>query len=133
MSVFSKSSEQRLASVDSRLVEALRIAILHVDFAIVCGHRGKEEQNAAHAAGKSKLKWPESKHNTKPSKAVDICPTTGGKLDWNNANRFKHIGFFILGILAAKGTKARLGGDWDRDFDTADEKFVDLPHIELLD
>lgn len=129
---FGTMSMDKLTTCDVRLQKALLTAIKFVDFTVTCGHRTETDQNAAFASGASKLKWPNSKHNTFPSLAVDIAPCVGGKIDWKDADRFKNVGFFILGILAAQGTEARLGGDWDRDFSTTDEKFVDLPHIEIL-
>ena len=129
---FSASSQAKLKTCDIRLQNALNVAIKHVDFTVTCGHRTKSDQDAAFASGVSKLKWPDSKHNFIPSLAVDIAPCVGGKIDWKDADRFKNVGFFILGILAAQGVNARLGGDWDRDFSTTDERFVDLPHIEVL-
>ena len=45
-----------------------------MDFAIICGHRGENEQNAAFAAGRSKVKYPYSKHNMKPARAYDRVP-----------------------------------------------------------
>lgn len=129
---FSTASADKLITCDVRLQEALNIAIKSVDFAVTCGHRNEIDQNSAFLNGASKLKWPNSSHNSFPSKAVDIAPCVGGKINWKDADRFKNVGFFILGILAGMGVEARLGGDWDRDFSTTDEKFVDLPHIELL-
>ena len=41
---------------------------------IICGHRGKYEQDKAFKEGKSKLPFPKSKHNSYPSKALDVCP-----------------------------------------------------------
>lgn len=129
---FSPASMSKLLTCDTRLQKALSLAIKSVDFTVTCGHRTETDQNAAFASGVSKLKWPDSKHNSYPSLAVDIAPCVGGKIDWKDADRFKNVGFFILGILAAQGVEARLGGDWDRDFSTTDEKFVDLPHIEIV-
>lgn len=129
---FGTMSMGKLTTCDARLQKALLTAIKFVDFTVTCGHRTETDQNAAFTSGTSKLKWPNSKHNSFPSKAVDIAPCVGGKIDWKDADRFKNVGFFILGILAAQGVEARLGGDWDRDFSTTDEKFVDLPHIEVL-
>jgi hypothetical protein len=45
-----------------------------IDFKILCGHREEKEQNEAFNKGNSKLKWPQSKHNSLPSLAVDIAP-----------------------------------------------------------
>lgn len=132
MPSFSANSLAKLETCDARLQKALKLAILHVDFTITCGHRTKSDQDAAFSSGVSKLKWPNSKHNSTPSLAVDIAPCVNGKIDWNDSDRFKNVGFFILGILTSHGVNARLGGDWDRDFSTTDEKFTDLPHIEVL-
>ena len=73
---FSKSSLKRLNELDLRL-KALAVLMMQkqeMDFAIVCGHRGKAEQNKAFAAGRSKVKYPLSKHNSLPAKAYDRVP-----------------------------------------------------------
>lgn len=71
---FSKRSEKALSECDNKIKAVMYALIEHVDFSVTCGHRGKEEQNKAYRNGFSKLKWPESKHNSLPSKAVDIYP-----------------------------------------------------------
>jgi peptidoglycan L-alanyl-D-glutamate endopeptidase CwlK len=92
---------------------------------VVCGHRGKEEQDRAVAEGKSKLKFPESKHNKKPSLAVDVVPDPDRNpktIAWADLREFE----IMLLVFEAKademGIQIRLG----RDF-----KFKDFPHIEL--
>ena len=73
---FSKNSLKCLAELDPRL-RALATLMLEkqvMDFAIICGHRGEAEQNAAFAAGRSKVKYPYSKHNANPARAYDRVP-----------------------------------------------------------
>ena len=80
--------------------------------------------------GKSRLKFPNGKHNSLPSKAVDVAPYP---IDWENTERFRAVAFFIKGIAVNMGINLRLGADWDGDFNSKDQSFHDLPHIELED
>lgn len=73
---FGRNSLKCLAELDPRL-RALAVLMLEkqvMDFAIICGHRGEAEQNAAFAAGRSKVKYPHSKHNANPARAYDRVP-----------------------------------------------------------
>jgi peptidoglycan L-alanyl-D-glutamate endopeptidase CwlK len=62
MATFGNVSKERLAGCDSRLVELMEEVVKGMDITILCGQRGEAEQNAAFAAGNSKLKYPQSKH-----------------------------------------------------------------------
>lgn len=130
MPQFSKLSESRLATCDPRLQQLLREAIKHVDFTVLCGHRGVEEQNDAYRTGRSKVRWPDSKHNTIPSVAVDVAPYP---VDWKDTARFARLVGYIERIAHEQGIRIRWGGDFDQDGATADERFIDMPHIELVE
>lgn len=130
MPQFSKLSEQRLATCDPRLQAIAREAIKYVDFTIVCGHRDQEEQDDAFRRGLSKLKWPLSKHNAMPSKAFDFAPYP---VDWNDKLRFARMFGLIECIAKQQGVSIRWGGDFSSDGRSADEQFIDLPHIELVE
>lgn len=127
---FSQKSMDTLATCDKRLQVIMMEVIQHFDCMIICGHRDEAEQNLAYQKGQSKLKWPLSKHNSTPSKAVDVAPYP---LDWKDRNRFFYQAGIIMGIAAAKGIKIRWGGDWNKNGLLSDEKFSDLPHFELLE
>lgn len=99
------------------------------DFTILCGYRGEEEQTNAFVEGRSSLKWPHSKHNQYPSRAVDVAPYP---VDWSDIRRFRVVVSYILGVADALGVEMRSGGDWDRDWEESDEWFRDGPHLELL-
>lgn len=134
MPSFSKTSMDRLNTCDKRLVDLFTEVIKHYDCTVTCGVRTKEEQDEAFRTGKSKLKWPDSKHNVnspeQKSRAVDVIPCP---IDWNNKNAFYHFSGFVLGIAAQKGIKIRWGGDWDGDKNLKNQTFFDLPHFELVD
>lgn len=129
MPSFSKLSAQRLATCDERLQRLLTEAIKTVDLTVLCGHRGEDEQEDAFRAGKSKVHWPDSKHNSTPSQAVDIAPFP---VNWNDTNTFARLAGYIQRIAEEQGVSIRWGGDWDGNW-RSDDKFVDMPHIELRD
>lgn len=123
---FGSRSKKRLEECHPRLQEIMNELIKIMDVTILCGVRGKDEQNQAFNNGKSQLKFPQSKHNLDPhrnpdfSLAVDVAPWP---IDWNDINRFERMCGIIEGIAAMKGTKIRLGRDFS---------FNDYPHIELI-
>lgn len=138
MPSFSNLSMQRLQTCDPRLQEILLEAIKWVDFTVLCGHRTKEEQDEAVMHGFSKVRFPNSKHNSFPSKAVDIAPWFRDvKIDWKDIPAFARLAGYIQRIADEKGIKIRWGGDWDGDWRTAghddSERFLDAPHIELVE
>ena len=71
---YGRRSKERLETLDCRLRDVLMEAIKDMDITILQGHRGKAEQDKAFAEGRSKLKFPQSKHNRSPSMAVDCAP-----------------------------------------------------------
>lgn len=138
MPAFSTISEQKLATCDPRLQLLLREAIKHVDFTILCGHRTKAEQDLAVAEKKSKTPFPLSKHNSFPSKAVDVAPWLPVvKIDWKDVAAFARLAGYIQCIADQQGIKIRWGGDWNGNWRTAGtepgEAFLDAPHIELVE
>lgn len=100
------------------------------DFAVLCGYRDEAAQARGVAKGASRLAFPRSKHNRKPSRAVDIAPWP---IDWDDLGRFRLLAGHVLGVAGVLRVPLRWGGDWNRDFNERDERFRDLPHFELLD
>jgi peptidoglycan L-alanyl-D-glutamate endopeptidase CwlK len=118
---FGTRSLQRLGECHPKLQEIMHELIKTMDVAILCGYRGEIEQNQAFVGGKSKLEYPKSKHNQKPSLAVDVAPWP---IDWNNIHEFERMCGIIEGIAQSKGINIRLGRDFS---------FKDYPHVELLE
>jgi len=128
MPSFSARSRARLETCHEDLQRLFNEVIKHYDCTILCGHRGEEEQNEAFRQGRSQLQFPQSKHNSLPSIAVDVAPYP---IDWDNRPRFYHFGGLVLGFSIGMGIPIRWGGDWDSDTDLDDQSFFDLPHFEL--
>lgn len=103
---------------------------------VVYGHRTQADQDKAFAEGKSEKKWPDSKHNSQPSTAVDLAPLEfdSGKasIDWNDAKRFCYMAGLFCARASVHGIKIRWGGDWDMDTILKDNGFNDLPHFEIV-
>lgn len=138
MPSFSNASRAKLESCDARLQLILNEAIQIVDFTVLVGHRGKEEQDEAFRTGKSQKQWPNGNHNAMPSRAVDIAPWLPQvKLDWHDLIAFGRLMGIVQAIAHRHGIKLRFGLDWDGDFRSVDrdpdEDFLDAPHIELVD
>jgi peptidoglycan L-alanyl-D-glutamate endopeptidase CwlK len=125
---FGERSRKNLESCDAELQDLFNEVVENFDCSVLCGHRTEEEQNEVFREGKSTVNWPESRHNFKPSRAVDVVPYP---IDWKNLNRFYMFGGYVKGIAKQKGISIRWGGDWDSDTLTDDQKFMDLPHFEL--
>lgn len=130
MPAFGKASQEKLATCDPRLQKVFNEVIKHFDCTVIEGHRGEEAQNKAFAEGKSKLKYPQGKHNKIPSLAADVLPY---QIDWNDTNRMRYFAGFVVGIAATMGIKLRWGGDWNQNTELKDNSFNDLPHFELVD
>lgn len=131
---FGTKSKSVLKTVDELLqiiiTDGLKIGL--IDFSVIEGHRGKGKQNQLYKDGRSKVQWPKSKHNMKPSKAVDIVPYVNGKISWK-----KEHCIFLAGIILTcgknYGTNIRWGGNWDMDGEPiTDQDFQDLVHYELI-
>jgi peptidoglycan L-alanyl-D-glutamate endopeptidase CwlK len=127
------NSERKLLSVDPFLVECANEVLQLRDITIVTGHRGEQEQNQMFELGRSKVKWPNGKHNTFPSKAIDFQPYPYPQTEAALREDLSYIAGLFVGIAASKGRKLRWGGDWDRDGETEDNGFDDLFHIEIDD
>ena len=131
---FSAASRAQLSTCDVRLqrVAEEALATSEIDFGIACGHRGQAEQEECCAKGLSKTPWPTSKHNASPSKAFDFYPVFNNVAQWKDHQAFKDVAHHLLTTADRLGIRLRWGGDWNCN-GIADEKFVDMPHIELKD
>ena len=104
--------------------------IKHVDCSILEGHRSGERQNKLYDEGKTKVKFPKGRHNNNPSLAVDVARYP---IDWDDRERHTLFAGFVIGIARGMGIDLRWGGDWNRNWDTADNRFDDFPHFEIYE
>jgi peptidoglycan L-alanyl-D-glutamate endopeptidase CwlK len=129
MPYFSERSRTNLETCHTDLQRVFNVVINFYDCTILEGHRTEYDQNKYFDEGKSKLQWPDSKHNKMPSLAVDAVPYP---IDWQDKRRFYHFAGFVLGVASMMGIKLRCGIDWDGDFSFKDQSFHDYPHFELV-
>ncbi len=126
---FSKASLAQLNTCHPDLQKICNEAIKIMDFSVLEGHRDEKAQNLAYKQKRSKVKWPEGKHNAMPSLAVDIAPYP---INWNDTKRFYALAGVMFAIAHQHGIKLRWGGTWG-DLDTINKSgFLDLPHFELV-
>lgn len=134
MPSYSDTSKKKLETCHQDLQVIFNYVIKHFDNTIVCGHRTKAAQQAAYDKGHSTVKYPNSKHNSKPSMAVDAVPYP---VDWKNTARMKFFVGYVLGVaqmLLDYGLiehKLISGLDWDGDTFLKDHRFKDHPHFQL--
>ena len=126
---YSTTSRERLLTCHQDLQALFKEVIKEYDCTVIEGTRGKEKQDEYYRTGKSKVQFPNSKHNSQPSMAVDVAPYP---IDWNDTNRFYHFGGYVQGVADRMGIGIRWGGDWDSDNDLNDQTFMDLVHFELI-
>lgn len=117
---FGKHSLEQRATLHPDLVKVVDEVSKEVNITILCGHRNQEDQDRAFAEGKSKLKWPKSRHNSTPSEAVDaaIYP-----VNWNDIESFKKLAVEMKAAAQRVNVEIEWGGDW--------VNFKDYPHFQL--
>lgn len=129
MPSLSPISLKRLEECHPDLRRLVAEVIKHYDVTITCGYRGEAEQEEAFRTGHTKVHFPNSKHNTSPSQAVDMIPFP---VDWNDTKRFFYLAGIVKVCAAQLGIKIRWGGDFNQDQDFKNDRFIDLPHYELV-
>ena len=128
MPKFGRKSKERLNTCDSNLQKVFNEVIKHVDCSVLEGHREEDRQNRLYKEGKTKVKYPNGRHNRQPSSAVDVTPYP---VDWKDRERQTLFAGFVIGVASQMGINLRWGGDWDQDFQFVDNRFDDFPHFEL--
>jgi peptidoglycan LD-endopeptidase CwlK len=95
-------------------------------FKIIEGHRGREKQDAAFAAGLSMKKYPNGLHNTWPSLAADFIYLSfdGSDKAWMDDAKFEAVFSVMEAEAEALGIKLQWGGAW--------KKLHDTDHVQLV-
>jgi peptidoglycan L-alanyl-D-glutamate endopeptidase CwlK len=134
MPKFSENSLKLLRNAHPDLQVIMNEAIKHIDFTVICTYRNQTDQDQAYSEGRSKLKYPKSKHNNLPSNAIDIIPyfSTPPHIRWDNYEAFNPLAGYIFATADRLDIKIKWGNSWsDRPIYTK-ASFVDLPHWELV-
>lgn len=133
MRTWSKRSKKVYDTLDGDLqVLVTRIRDEVADISLISGYRDREEQNGLHENGFSTLRWPDSKHNRKPSLAVDLQPYPYPQREVKVWAALGYIAGNAQRIAKEEGFRIRWGGDWDGDGDITDQIFDDLFHLEKI-
>ncbi len=136
MPKFSQASFSKLSTCHPDLQALFYEVIKSFDCTILESYRNQEDQEKAFASGYTQLHWPYSKHNHKPSMAVDVAPYP---IYQRNDKRSYWFAGYVMGIAQklkddGKMTHAvRFGGDWNSDKNIDNEHFKDLVHFELVE
>ena len=130
MPSFSEKSLVKLATCHPLLQRVFHEVVREFDCTILEGHRDKDRQNQMVAEGKSQVRWPDGKHNTVPSCAVDVTPYP---IQWDDRERQTLFAGYVLATAKSMGVTLRWGGDWDRDTEVRDNGFDDLVHFEIVE
>jgi len=134
---FGKKSSEKINQLHNtlRLVARLALSWGIMDFAIIEGIRSKEKQNQYFAENKTKVQWPNGKHNVEGvwelSKAFDAVPCINGRISWHKDHCLVLSGI-MLAAAKTLNVNLRWGGNWDMDGEpVTDQTFQDLVHFEL--
>jgi len=136
---YSRTGKERLETCHPD-IQTIWTELIHwIDASVFCGHRGEADQNKAFLENKSKVKYPNSKHNSKPSMAVDSGPyfVEIHNTDWNDKLAFARFAGRVDQIADQLLKEGKIthtiiwGGDWDNDGRSVDQTFLDLPHFQL--
>ena len=125
---FSRKSRDRLNTCDERLQKVFNEVVKKFDCTILEGHRDERRQDRLYSEGKTKVRYPMGRHNSKPSRAVDVAPYP---VDWEDRERFHFFSGYVLGVADRMGITLRWGGDWNMNKNLKDNNFDDLPHFEI--
>jgi peptidoglycan L-alanyl-D-glutamate endopeptidase CwlK len=130
MPKFSNHSKKQLDTCDERLQKLFKEVVKHWDCKVLDGRRSIKKQKELYEQGCSKIDGvkTKSKHNHKPSLAADVGPYP---IDWDDMERFRAFGGFVLDVASQMGIPIRWGGDWDSDRTFKDQTFIDMPHFEI--
>ena len=133
---WSRRSKQLWDLLDPRLqILTLRLRDEVADISIVWPHgawRSEIAQDDLYAAGVTKVRFPNSKHNRYPSHAVDIQPYPYPSYEPKLWGALGYLAGRAYAIAAEEGFRIRWGGDWNGNGDLTDQNFDDLFHIELV-
>ena len=129
---WSTTSRRRLDQCDVRLQDVMDYVLHNVaDVSIITGFRNETEQTEMLESGRSTVAWPHSKHNRRPSLAVDFQPYPLPEREEKQWAALAYIAGRAIEYAAARGITLRWGGDWNQNGDLTDQNFDDLYHLEI--
>lgn len=135
MRTWGEKSQAVVDTLDDQLeIVVTRIRDEVCDVSLLEGHRDQAKQNEYYYGDpqRSKLPWPEGKHNAYPSLAVDLQPYPRPQCTQVLRETLAYIAGAAVAIGREEGVTIRWGGDWDRDTQLGDQNFDDFFHLEIV-
>jgi len=129
MNKWGSGSLRALASADPRWRVVADTVLQIKDHSVIQGHRGQEEQDEYFRTERSKVQWPNSKHNTFPSLAIDVQPYPRPWKESDLREELCYLAGLYVGVGATLALNIRWGGTWSGSM--SENKFDDLFHLEL--
>lgn len=141
MNKWSQKSKDKLNTCHPDLILIANEVLRVHDCSVFEGHRTQEKQDEYYNNGTSKVKYPNGKHNSIPSMAIDLAPYKKGAdpYDMENVLYFAGIVMSTAANLYRQGLithKLKWGGSWSTQLDAtfAFDRggFFDGIHFELV-
>jgi len=118
---FGERSRERRDECDPQLIRFADAVMAGVDagecphvrdLTVLCGFRGEAEQEAAYNAKpqRSRKRWGESAHNSRPAKAIDMAPYP---IDWHDARAWESLRTYAHGVARGLGIRVDSPIAWD--------------------
>ena len=129
---FGRRSNLNLHTCHPDLQRLFRAVVKDYDCSVLWGHRNEDQQNEMYLAipPVTKVQYPDSKHNSLPSMAVDVAPWLNGGVCYEPRQCYDFAGFVKCKAIEL-GINLRRGADWDGDGDINDQTFRDIIHFEI--
>lgn len=118
---YNKRSLKNVNTCCNEIILLFHEVLKEKDHSVICGHRGRKEQEEAFNNGFSKAHFGQSKHNSLPSMAVDVLPYPFN--GWDDIEQFEILAEVVKRKAKELGIKIRWGGDF--------KNFKDYVHWEI--
>ena len=143
---YGKRSKYHIDTLHVDLQTILYEVIKEYDISVIEGHRTIERQQELFNSNPPRTKIDGinilGKHNHLPSLAVDIVPHKKGVDPFEGSTKNLARFYYMMGIVRSVTNRllrerkithdVRFGLDWNKNGIFTDQKFHDLPHIELI-
>ena len=109
---YGSKSERELKTCHPDLQILFKRVIRRRDHSVLEGHRGKSRQNLMVDTKRSKVRYPDGRHNSIPSDGADIAPYYKG-IDWRGTAALKDVVEALLQMEAMLALEKVTSADYN--------------------